>query len=65
MKKLYKSNTNKMLTGVCGGFAEYLGLDPTIVRLIYAIATLITLGGLGIIVYIVCAVVIPADDGII
>ena len=33
MKQLYKSNTNKKVAGVCGGIGEYLGIDPTIVRL--------------------------------
>ena len=36
-KKLYKSNQNKMLDGVCGGIAEYFGIDPTVVRLIWAL----------------------------
>ena len=36
-KKLYRSNTNKMLCGVCGGIGEYFNIDPTIVRLIWAI----------------------------
>ena len=35
-KKLYRSNTNKMLCGVCGGIGEYFNIDPTIVRLIWA-----------------------------
>ena len=36
MKKLHKSNSQKMIAGVCGGIAEYFGFDPTIVRLIFA-----------------------------
>ena len=55
-KKLYRSKTNKMLAGVCGGLGEYANLDPTIVRLI---AVLIGLSGAGLVAYLVCAVIIP------
>ena len=48
-KKLYKSNTNKMICGVCGGLGEFFGIDPTIIRLIWAILAL--LGGTGIVAY--------------
>ena len=61
--KLVKSRTNKMLTGVCGGIGELLGIDPTIIRLIWAALSLA--GGTGIIVYIIAAVIIPEDDDII
>ena len=57
MKKLYKSNKDRMISGVCGGVAEYLNVDPTIVRLIWV---LLSFGaGTGIIAYIVCAIVLP------
>ncbi len=55
-KRLYKSRTNRMLTGVCGGLAEYMNLDPTIVRLLCA---LLCCSGSGLIVYIIAAVVMP------
>ena len=55
-KRLYKSRTNRMLTGVCGGLAEYMNLDPTIVRLLCA---LLCCSGSGFIVYIIAAVVMP------
>ena len=55
-KKLYRSKTNKMLAGVCGGLGEYTNLDPAIVRLI---AVLIGLSGAGLVAYLVCAVIIP------
>ncbi len=57
-KKLHRSN-NKMIAGVCSGFAEYFGIDPTIVRLIWAICSL--LAGTGILIYIICALVIPKE----
>ena len=60
--KLVKSRTNKMLTGVCGGIGELLGIDPTIIRLIWAALSLA--GGTGIILYIIAAVIIPEDDDI-
>ena len=56
-KKLYKSRTNKKLCGVCGGLAEYLNIDATIVRLILAFAILFA--GTGILAYILAALVIP------
>lgn len=61
--KLVKSRTNKMLTGVCGGIGELLGIDPTIIRLIWAALSLA--GGTGIILYIIAAVIIPEDNDII
>ena len=61
--KLVKSRTNKMLTGVCGGIGELRGIDPTIIRLIWAALSLA--GGTGIILYIIAAVIIPEDDDII
>ncbi|MDY3918944.1 MAG: PspC domain-containing protein [Candidatus Limivivens sp.] len=57
MKKLYKSNTNKMVSGVCGGIAEYLGIDPSLVRLIWVLFC--ALGGSGFLAYLVAAVIIP------
>ena len=57
MKKLYKSN-NRMIYGVCAGVAEYFGIDPTIVRLIWAA---LALSGTGILLYIVAAIVMPEN----
>ena len=45
-KKLYKSNQNKIICGVCGGIGEYFGIDPTIIRLAWAIFCV--MGGAGI-----------------
>ena len=56
-KKLYKSSTDKKISGVCGGVAEYFGLDSTLVRIGYA--ALVLLAGTGILLYIVCALIIP------
>lgn len=56
-KKLYKLDEGKMLDGVCGGIAEYFDIDPTLVRVVWAIVS--AFGGGGIIAYIVCALVMP------
>ncbi|MBE6827214.1 MAG: PspC domain-containing protein [Ruminococcaceae bacterium] len=58
-KKLYKSANDKMLSGVLGGFAEYIGVDATLVRLIYVLISLFSAGFPGLLFYIICAIVIP------
>lgn len=58
-KKLYKSNKNKMIDGVCAGIAEYFNIDPTLVRL-GAVALSIAVGS-GVLAYIVCMIVIPRN----
>lgn len=58
-KKLYKSKTNKMLCGVCGGVAEYFNIDPTIIRLIWAI---VACTGTGFLVYLIAAIIIPSEE---
>ena len=55
-KKLYRNTSNKMIAGVCSGLAEYLNIDPTIVRLIWA---LIALSGAGVLAYLIAAIIIP------
>jgi len=57
MKKLYKSNTQKMVSGVCGGIAEYFDVDPTIVRISFVIFGFG--GGSGILLYLLAAVIMP------
>ena len=64
-KKLYRSSNNKMLSGVCAGFADFIGIDPTIVRVIYALVSFFTGGVPGVIVYIMLAIIIPEDNGMI
>lgn len=58
-KRLYKSNTDKKLDGVCAGIANYFNIDPTLIRLAWVIFTLA--GGSGIIAYIIAAIVIPRE----
>ncbi|MBC2082993.1 PspC domain-containing protein [Listeria welshimeri] len=57
MKKLYKSSSQKMIAGVCGGIAEYFGIEVTIVRLVWLAASLFL--GSGILLYIIAAIIIP------
>ena len=57
MKKLCKSNTDRKICGVCGGIAEYLNVDPTVVRLAAVIFGLVA--GSGLLAYIVAAVIMP------
>ena len=56
-KKLYRIKHGKKLAGVCGGLAEYLNMDPSVVRVLWAIISLCA--GTGVLAYIVCAFVIP------
>lgn len=60
MKKLYKSYTDKKLCGVCGGIAQILEIDATIVRVIWAISTIFF--GVSIFLYFLCALILPNND---
>jgi len=59
MKRLYKSRTDRKICGVCGGIAEYLNVDPTVVRIATVILTLC--GSIGLWVYIVAALIMPEE----
>lgn len=61
MKRLYKSSSNKMICGVCGGLGEYLNVDPTIIRLAAVLLTIFSLSTF-IIVYIIAAIIMPSDN---
>ena len=58
MKKLYRSSNDTVIAGVLGGFAEYIEVDPTIVRLGYILLTLITCFS-GILFYVICWIIMP------
>lgn len=58
MKKLCKSTTDKKICGVCGGFAEYFNMDSTLLRVIYAIFTVCSLGT-AILIYFLAALIMP------
>jgi phage shock protein C len=57
-KQLTRSTSNRMIAGVCAGLGEYLGIDPTIVRLLAVLAFFTGFGGIAI-VYLVMAIVVP------
>ncbi|WP_255333644.1 PspC domain-containing protein [Methanosarcina sp. KYL-1] len=61
-RRLTKSKSNKILFGVCGGLGEYFGIDPTLVRLAFVLLAL--LNGIGIVIYIILAVIMPSESGI-
>ncbi len=58
-KKLYKSRTDKKIDGVCGGLGAYLGIDPTVIRLLWIVFA--CFGGGGILAYIIAMIVIPEE----
>jgi len=58
-KKLYRSEKDSMIAGVCGGIAEYFDVDPTLIRLLTVIFVL--LGGAGIVAYIIAWIIIPKN----
>ena len=57
MKKLCKSNKNRKICGVCGGIAEYLNADPTLIRLAFVVISMAA--GSGLLAYIVAALIMP------
>ncbi len=60
IKRLYRSKDDIILGGVCRGIAEYLKVDPTVIRLIWVLLTLVSLGA-GILGYLICWVIIPEE----
>lgn len=58
-KRLYRSSSDSMLAGVCGGIAEYFELDPTLVRVGYVLLSLLSAGFPGLLVYFILWVVMP------
>ncbi len=60
MKKMYKSNKDKMIFGVCGGIGEFFGVSSTLIRLLFVIFTLAR--GSGVLFYIIAAIIMPSDN---
>lgn len=58
-KRLHRSRTEKMIAGVCGGLAEYLNVDPTLVRVAWVLISL--LAGVGVLLYLIMWVIMPLD----
>ena len=59
-KRLYRSENNQMLCGVCAGIAEYFGIDPTLIRLAWVLFC--ALGGSGVLAYILSVIIIPPES---
>jgi len=59
VKKLRRSKRNRMISGVCAGLGEYLGIDPTVVRLVFALFTLLSGIIPGVLFYIIAHLIIP------
>jgi phage shock protein C len=58
-KRLYRSRTDRMIAGVCGGLGEYFGIDPTLVRLLFVFAALFY--GPGVLAYLILMLVVPEE----
>jgi phage shock protein C len=58
-KRLYRSNSDKMIAGVCGGLAQYMALDPTVVRLVFLLLALA--GGPGLLIYLIMWLITPVE----
>ena len=62
MKRLYRSNKNRMIAGICGGIGEYFDIDPTLVRVVYIIVSVFSVAFPGILVYLILWVIIPHSN---
>ena len=62
MEKRLKRSQGHIIAGVCGGMADYLNVDPTLVRVLYVILSIVSTGFPGVLVYIICWAVMPLDQ---
>ncbi|RPK23192.1 PspC domain-containing protein [Paenibacillus xylanexedens] len=60
MSKLYRSTRDRMLTGLCGGISETIGMDSTLLRIIFVISIFVT-GGTSLLIYFIAALVVPKE----
>ena len=60
-RKLYRSRSERMIAGVCGGLGEYFGIDPTLVRLLFVVASLFG-GPMGPLAYLIFMIAVPNED---
>jgi phage shock protein PspC (stress-responsive transcriptional regulator) len=61
MKRLFRSRSERVLGGVCGGLGEYLDTDPVVIRLLWVLLTLISLGT-GLLIYLIAWIIIPEQE---
>lgn len=59
-KRLYRSERDRIIAGVCGGLAEYLDIDPTVIRFLWVVITVFA--GSGILIYILACFLIPSEN---
>ncbi|MGI9535290.1 MAG: PspC domain-containing protein [Thermodesulfobacteriota bacterium] len=62
MRRLYRSKKNKMIAGICGGIAENINQDPTLVRLLVVLVGLLTAILPLALIYVICWIIIPEED---
>jgi phage shock protein C len=60
MNKLYRSKKNRIIAGVCGGIGEYFKVDPTLIRLLWLLISIVGAGS-GIVAYIIAWIIIPKE----
>ncbi|HEY3123203.1 MAG TPA: PspC domain-containing protein [Thermoanaerobaculia bacterium] len=61
-RRLTRSNRNKMIAGVCGGLAEYLDMDPTVMRVLYVLVSILSAAFPGVIAYIILMFLMPPPE---
>ena len=61
MKRLYRSKNDRMLGGVCAGLGEHFDIDPTVIRLVWAVITVLSIGT-GVLVYVIAWILIPEEE---
>ncbi|HOB73589.1 MAG TPA: PspC domain-containing protein [Phycisphaerae bacterium] len=62
VKQLRRSRDNAMIAGVCGGLGRYFGIDPTLVRVLYVVGSIVSAAFPGILVYILLWIIIPKEN---
>jgi phage shock protein C len=62
MKRLRRSRKERMIAGICGGLAEYFEVDPTVVRIVYVLVSILSVAFPGILVYIILWIIIPEAE---
>lgn len=63
IKRLYRSRTDRKIAGVCGGLAQYMNVDPTVIRIIFLV--LLFLGGGGFLIYLIIWICAPDEDNML
>jgi phage shock protein C len=64
-RRLTRSNRNKMIAGVCGGLAEYLNVDPTVMRILYVLVSILSAAFPGVIAYIILMFLMPPPEEVV